>query len=285
MNLKKAVKTAVIAAFAVFIIASAGSCGKPEANIIIAGSTSVQPYAEILAEEYDALYPESKIDIQGGGSSAGITAAQSGTAHIGMSSRKLKENEKELWNIEIARDGLAVIIHPSNPVQNLTLEHVRGIYTGNIINWNEVGGENAKIHLIAREEGSGTRGAFEELVMGSDFITPKAIVQNSNGSVRQLVSGDKYSIGFISLGLIDETVKAINLDGIEPTSENVTNGSYMLFRPFLFVSASEPEDLIKQFIDFTISLAGQQILSDEGLVPLSFDINPEITDEAERIED
>jgi phosphate transport system substrate-binding protein len=269
MKAKKILKTVLIAVFiAVFFMLICTSCGRSEANVIIAGSTSVQPYAEILAEEYALIYPEKKLDVQGGGSSAGITAAESGTAHIGMSSRNLKENERLMWHIEIARDGLSIIIHPDNPVQNLTLEQVCGIYTGSITNWSEVGGHDARIHIITREEGSGTRGAFEDLVMGSEFITPKAIVQDSNGSVRQIVSGDKNSVGFISLGLADSSVKAVSLNGIAPTSENVANGTYMLFRPFIFICASEPEGLTKQFIDFTISRAGQQILMDEGLVPL-----------------
>jgi phosphate transport system substrate-binding protein len=266
------IKTAVITVLFLFISLLSASCGRSEANVIVAGSTSVQPYAEILAEEYALLYPDSGIDVQGGGSSAGITAAESGTADIGMSSRNLKESEMSLWHIEIARDGLSIIIHPDNPVKNLTLEQVRGIYTGNRINWSAVGGNDAKIHLIAREEGSGTRGAFEDLVMGSEFITPKAIVQNSNGSVRQLISGDKYSIGFISLGLVNENVKAVSLDGAAPTSENVLNYSYPLFRSFIFVSAGEPEGLTKQFIDFVISPAGQEILRKEGLVTLNRDI-------------
>jgi phosphate transport system substrate-binding protein len=269
MRIRKALGTAVISALVIFISISAASCGRSAASVIIAGSTSVQPYAEILVEEYMIMYSESEIDVQGGGSSAGITAAESGTADIGMSSRDLTERERELWNIEIARDGLAIIVHPDNPVQDLTLEQVRAIYTGSINNWSEFGGSDARIHVIAREEGSGTRSAFEGLVMGGELVSRRAIIQDSNGSVRQLVSGDRHSIGFISLGLITGAVKAVRLDGVAPTSENVTNGSYTLFRPFIFVCESEPEGLVRQFIDFAVSPAGQQILRNEGLVPLT----------------
>ena len=136
------------------------SCGRSDSGIIVAGSTSVQPYAEILAEEYAHFHFGEDIDVQGGGSSAGITAADSGTAEIGMSSRNLKEAESHLWSVEIAKDGLAVIIHPDNPVQDLTLEQIRRIYMLEISNWKEVGGNDAKIHIITREEGSGTRSAF-----------------------------------------------------------------------------------------------------------------------------
>ena len=252
----------------VFTVCLMPACGRSSENsVIVAGSTSVQPYAEVLAEEYALLHPESEIDVQGGGSSAGITAAKSGTADIAMSSRDLTEDEQQLWCIEIAKDGLSVIINPKNPIADLTLEQVRDIYTAKISNWSELGGPDAKIHIIAREEGSGTRSAFESLVMGTEWITPKAIVQDSNGAVRQLVADDPHSIGFISLGLMDSTVKALRLDGVEPTRENVINGSYSLFRPFLFVLSGEPTGLTKQFIDFILSPDGQQILTHEGLIP------------------
>jgi phosphate transport system substrate-binding protein len=226
----------------------------------------VQPYAEVLAEDYALLFPEKIIDIQGGGSSAGITAARSGTADIGMSSRALTDKEMDLWSCEIAKDGLAIIVHPDNPVNDLTLGQICGIYTGKITGWDELGGGKAKIHKIAREEGSGTRSAFESLVMGKEQISPKAIVQDSNGAVRQLVSSDRNSIGFISLGLVDHTVKALLLDGIAPVRENVINNSYGLYRPFILVTENEPSGLVRQFIDFVLSKEGQQILVHEGLV-------------------
>lgn len=236
-------------------------------GIILAGSTSVQPYAEVLAEEYMILYPDAEIDIQGGGSAAGITAAQSGTADIGMSSRALKTEEKSLWFVEIARDGLAVIVNPDNPVQNLTLNQLRDIYATAITDWSPMGGSTAKIHVITREEGSGTRSAFTELVMGKTEINPKAIVQDSNGAVLQLVKDDPNAIGYISLGLVNENVRALHLEGVAATRENVLNGSYNLTRPFLFVASSQPTGIAKQFIDFTISPEGQTILSSEGLIP------------------
>jgi len=238
--------------------------------LTIAGSTSVQPYVEIVAEEYEHLWPDNLIEIQGGGSSAGITAVETGTAEIGMISRELKESERYLWSVEIAKDGLAIIINPANPVQDVTLEQIRGVYAADITNWAELGGLDARIHIITREEGSGTRSAFEDLVMGNRRITPKAIVQDSNGAVRQLVSDDPYSIGFISLGLVhvgEKPVKSMKLDGVEATRENVINGSYSLFRPFLFVARGEPAGITKQYIDYILSPEGQRILSDEGLIP------------------
>ena len=241
----------------------------PKAGIIVAGSTSVQPFAEVLAEEYMTLHPDVTIDIQGGGSAAGIMAAQSGIADIGMSSRELEGGEKSLWYVEIARDGLAVIVHPSNPIGNLSLNQVRDIYAATVSNWSLLGRPRSQIHVITREDGSGTRAAFESLVMGKAEITPRAIVQDSNGAVRQLVADDPNAIGFISLGLVNETVKALELGGVAATRENVINGSYGLSRPFLFIARSQPTGQTKQFIDFTLSAEGQKLLATEGLIPSS----------------
>lgn len=245
------------------------ACSRPssEVGFIVAGSTSVQPYAEILAEEYIILHSASEIDIQGGGSSAGITAAKSGIADLGMSSRHLNDEEKSLWNIEIAKDGLGVIVHPSNPIENLTLDQIRKIYSGEVKNWSEVGGNDAKIHIITREEGSGTRSAFAELVMEKTEITPKAIVQDSNGAVKQLIKDDENAIGYVSLGLVDKDVKALHLGGVTASQENILNGSYALSRPFLFVSLNPPSGQAKEFVDFILSPEGQKMLSDEGLIP------------------
>jgi len=258
---------AAMTALTLLLFVLTACAGRGELTVIVAGSTSVQPFAELLAEEYLHIDPEVEIDVQGGGSSAGITAVESGTADIGMSSRTLKESESHLWSVEIAKDGLAVIIHPNNQINDLSIRQLRAIYTGAVVNWKEVGGRDAKIHLITREEGSGTRSAFEELVMDKDAINPRAIVQDSNGAVKQLVSGDVNSIGFVSLGLVDETVKAVRMDGVEPTWEDISNGSYSLYTPFLYVTKYEPEGHVKSFIDFTLSAEGQRLLTGEGLIP------------------
>ena len=245
-------------------------CSRSSASLIIAGSTSVQPFAEVLAEEYMILHPGITIDVQGGGSAAGIMATQSGTTNIGMSSRMLAGDEMSLWSVEIARDGLAIIINPDNPVTNLTIEQVRDIYSGKVSNWSVLGGKKSEIHVVTREDGSGTRSSFESLVMGKTEIMARAMVQDSNGAVRQLVGGDPYAIGFISLGLLDKTVKAVELDGVIPSREHVIDGSYNLSRPFLFLSLKEPTGLSKDFIDFTLSDEGKKILNDQGLITVGF---------------
>ena len=249
----------------IFILAACGS--GPDTGLIIAGSTSVQPYIEVLAEEFAHHYPDYYIDVQGGGSSAGLAAVASHTADIGMSSRDLTEKEHGLWRITFAMDGLAIVVHPSNPVYDMTLEQLRGVYAGRITNWGELGGNNNGIHVITREEGSGTRSAFESLAMGGEYITPKAIVQDSNGAVRQLVLNDKNAVGFMSLGLVDETVKALSLDGEQPGWNNLLAGTYMLSRPFILACESEPDGVARIFIDFIATPEAQAVLVSEGLIP------------------
>lgn len=260
-------KISILITFLILFTFTACSARKGHTAVIVAGSTSVQPYAEILSERCKEIDMNSHIEVQGGGSSAGITAVMNGAADIGMSSRALKENEQELWSIEIAKDGLVLIVHPNNLISNLQLEDIQRIYSGEITNWSEVGGQDAKIHVITREEGSGTRSAFEELVMKEISISPKTIVQDSNGTVRQLVSSDINAVGYISLGLLDNTIKALNINNVEATYENVVNNSYLLHRPFLFVCQGYPEGEVLSFIDFVMSDEGQNILKNEGLIP------------------
>lgn len=237
------------------------------ASITLAGSTSVQPFAELLAEEYMAKGKPS-INVQGGGSSAGIQAAETGAAQIGMSSRELKPDEQaQLVETVIAQDAIAVVVHPSNPVGALSLEQTRQIFSGQVTNWRAVGGPDKPIHAVTREEGSGTRGAFQELVMGKSDINPGSIVQDSNGAVRQVVADDPNAIGYISLGLVNEQVKPVSVGKVPPTHENVVDGSYALKRPFLFVQKGPQSAAAESFIKYTLSPEGQQLLVSEGLVP------------------
>ncbi len=236
-------------------------------GICIAGSTSVQPFAEKLAEEYMRRHKEVRIDIQGGGSSAGIYAARQGAADLGASSRELVKSEKELLEIPIAYDGIAVIVNWRNPLENLSLEEIRLIYQGKITDWGQLGLEPHPIHLITREEGSGTRNAFEELVMGKDAeITPAALVQDSNGSVREIVANDPYALGYISMGLVEPRVKALAVDGVRPTRENVKNREYRLVRRFLLVARELKPGPCQDFVNFILSPKGQGLLEAEGLV-------------------
>ncbi len=232
-------------------------------TITIAGSTSVQPLSEELRKVFEEKHPDVTIYVQGGGSSAGVKAAANGTADIGAASRKLKESEKEygLTVITIARDGIAIAVHPSNPVEGMSLEEVRKVYTGEITNWKQLGGKDAPIEVVTREEGSGTRGAFEELVMEDSKITDNAIVQPSNGAVRTTVASSENAIGFISVGFLNDEVKGLKIDGVEPTAENIVAGKYPLFRPFNYLVKGEPKGIVKAYIDFVLSEEGQKIVA------------------------
>ena len=234
--------------------------------LCVAGSTSVQPFAEKLAEVYMQQHPRARIEVQGGGSSAGIFAADHGAADLGASSRELVAAEKHLTEIPIAYDGIAVIVHPANPLTNIRLEEIRQLFDGSVKDWKYLGLPPHAIDLITREEGSGTREAFEHLVMGQTEITPGALVQDSNGSVREIVAGDPYSVGYISAGLVDHRVKALAIDGVSPTPENIKTHTYQLVRRFLLVSRTAPAGRCKSFIDFILSPQGQNLLESEGLV-------------------
>lgn len=242
-----------------------GGCGqKLSGTITEAGSTTVQPVAEKLAAAFKRKHPDVTITIQGGGSSVGIKATADGTVDIGAASRDLKPDEPKLVKHLLARDGIAIIVHPSNPVTALTKEQVIKIFSGEITNWNQVGGNNSAITVISREEGSGTRTAFEEMVMGKTLITPKAILQPSNGAVRTAVSATPLSIGYISLGYVDKTVKALEIDGVAPTAENCKAGTYPIVRPLYFLTKEQPTGLVKDFIDFCLGPEGQKIVEQEG---------------------
>jgi phosphate transport system substrate-binding protein len=237
-------------------------------TITLAGSTSVMPFSEKLAEYFMVGYPRFSVDVQGGGSSAGIQAAINRTVGIGMSSRKLKEDEKVLKEILICYDGISIIVHPNNPIRDISLDQIRKVYSGKIRNWKELGWIDRNIDAVSREEGSGTRGAFEELVMGKEFIDDGIMVQDSNGSVKEVVATDPYAIGYISLGIVDQKVKALTIDRIAPSVKNIMQHKYGMVRPFLYLTTGEPAGAVKVFIDFVLSREGQDILRKEGLVPI-----------------
>ena len=258
---------AMITMMAVFMLAVTGCGGgdKKEGGkttITVAGSTSVQPLSEELVKAYNKKNPNVTINVQGGGSSQGIKAAANGIAQVGASSRKLKDSEKAgLKEIQIALDGIAVVLNPKNTgVTNLTVAQVKDIFSGKITNWKDVGGKDAEISVVTREAGSGTRGAFEEIVMHDAKITDKAITQASNGAVRSTVAGDEKSIGYLSLGFISADVRPVKVENIEPSVDNVKNGSYKVSRPFLYLTKGDPSGGVKDFTDFVLSPEGQEIV-------------------------
>jgi phosphate transport system substrate-binding protein len=247
----------------------------------LAGSTTVQPLAEKLAGEYTKLNSGVKIDIQGGGTSVGITSAGEGTVEIGNASRALKDEEKkkfpDLKEFTIAFDGIAVVVNPNVKLDTLTKDQVRDIFSGKVTNFKDVGGPDASITIVSREEGGGTRTAFEDMVMlakdatGKDVKTPifeKAILQQSNGQIRTTIATTENSIGYLSFGFLDSSVKALKLDGIEPTVDNVKNNTYKVSRPLNMLTKGDPKPLAKAFIDFILSDEGQKIVVAEGYMAI-----------------
>lgn len=242
-----------------------------ELNVV--GSTTVQPVAEVLAEAFEALEPDVIVFVQGGGSSVGVRSAVDGTADIGMASREIKLSElqenPELRVHTIARDGIAIVTEPGVTVNNLSKEQIRSIFAGEITNWNEVGGENLVITVVAREEGSGTRAAFEELIMDDDLILGNAILQPSNGAVRTSISVIPGAIGFLSFGYLDDQTKPLAVDGVLPTEEFAASGSYTIVRPLNMVTNGSPEGIAAVFLEFIVSEDGQAIVASEGYLPVN----------------
>jgi phosphate transport system substrate-binding protein len=236
--------------------------------VTVAGSTSIMPFSEKLAEQFKIERPHISVDVQGGGSSAGIQACLNKTVDIGMSSRDLKGDEKVLKETIICHDGIAIVVHPRNPIRNIAVTTIRDVYAGRITNWKELGWIDRQIDSVTREEGSGTRGAFEELVMGKVEISDRIMVQDSNGSVKEVVATDPYAIGFISLGVVDSKVKALSIGGNAPTVRNILAKKYRIVRPFLYLSNGDLTGNAKLFVDFVLSHEGQTILKKEGLIPV-----------------
>jgi phosphate transport system substrate-binding protein len=237
----------------------------------LAGSTTVQPLAEKLAEAFMAMNPDLVIEIQGGGSSVGVTSAGEGTVDIGNASRAVKDSEMEefpnLQVFTIAYDGIAVVTHPDTQLATLSVEQVRDIFAGEITNFSEVGGPDAPIAVVSREEGSGTRAAFEELVMEAGeeekVITEKALLQQSNGQVRTTVATTPNSIGYLSFGFLDESTRGVPIDGVEPSVANVKGGDYPIFRPLNMLTNGPPNELAQAFLDFVLSGEGQAIVAED----------------------
>jgi phosphate transport system substrate-binding protein len=237
----------------------------------LAGSTTVQPLAEKLAEAFMAMNPDLVIEIQGGGSSVGVTSAGEGTVDIGNASRAVKDSEFEkfpsLQVFTIAYDGIAIVTHPDTQLTTLSIEQVRDIFAGEITNFSEVGGPDAPIAVVSREEGSGTRAAFEELVMedGEEekIITEKALLQQSNGQVRTTVATTPNSIGYLSFGFLDESTRGVPIDGVEPSVANVKGGDYPIFRPLNMLTNGPPNELAQAFLDFILSGEGQAIVAED----------------------
>ena len=239
-------------------------------NLSMVGSTSMEKLANALSEAFMEEYPDVTVTAEFVGSGAGIEAVTNGTADIGNSSRSLKDEEKAAGVVEnvVAIDGIAVCVDPANEVADLTKEQLTNIYNGTITNWKEVGGADEPIIVIGREAGSGTRGAFEELVDLQDACK-YANELDSTGAVIAKVASTPGAIGYASLDALDDSVKALSLEGVEATAENIKAGNYFLSRPFVMATKgeiSEQNDLVQAWFDFVLGDEGQQVASEVGLI-------------------
>ncbi|RIH99704.1 phosphate ABC transporter substrate-binding protein [candidate division NPL-UPA2 bacterium Unc8] len=239
----------------------------PAGRIVVGGSSSVYVVAVHLAERFMDKHPGVVVETHSVGSTAGIVGAREGTFHIGMASRWLRRDEPG-WGLRefvICHDAIAPIVHPNNPVRGLTMKQLKKIFTGEITNWNKVGGENLPITVIIREAGSGTRDAFEEIVHEGIDPVPTLILVGTGG-VRAGVAGDPSSISYVASPAVDPTVRALEIDGVKPDAAAVVAGDWAIARPFLFLTMGELSPLEQGFIDFVLGSEGQQMVADEGLV-------------------
>lgn len=246
-------------------------------NLVIKGSTTVLPIAQKVAETYMKEHPDMSISISGGGSGNGIKAIIDGTTDIANSSRFIKDKEVKLAiekgsypvPFSVAYDCIVPVVHPSNPIANLTLDQLKAIYQGKVKNWTELGGPDKKIVVISRDTSSGTYEVWEKKVMKKERVYPGALLQASNGAVSQAVAKNKNAVGYIGLGYMNDTVKALTVNDIAGSEETTLNGTFPISRALYMFTQGWPEGDIAKFIKYILHpQKGQQLIRDIGFVPL-----------------
>jgi len=245
-------------------------------KLAIQGSTTVLPIAQRCAEEFMKEHPEANISVRGGGSGVGIAALIDGTIDIADASRAMKTKELKKARVNginpvahvVARDAIAVILHPQNPVNNLTKSQLKAIYTGAISRWNEVGGSSDVIVVVSRDVASGTFEVFNELALDKQRVRPDALMQASNQAVVNIVASTNGAIGYVGLGYLSKEVKPIAIEGVMPSVATAKSGAYLLARSLYMYTDGKPKGLAKEFIDFVLGPKGQRIVKEEGFVPV-----------------
>lgn len=245
-------------------------------NVVIKGSTTVLPIAQVTLEAYMKANPGANISLSGGGSGEGIKALIDHSTDIANSSRQIKKTEVELAkskNVEpkeivVAIDAIVPIVNPKNKVKDLTVEQLSQIYQGRITNWKEVGGEDLEIVVISRDSSSGTFEAWGELVLKGAKVSPRAQLQASNGAIVQTVSKNKYALGYIGLGYLDKTVKALTVNGVQASEKAAVSRAYPVSRSLYMYTNGEPKGEAAKYIKFVLGPAGQALVKKEGFVPL-----------------
>ena len=245
-------------------------------SIVIKGSTTLLPIAQKAAEEFMKMHPDLNISVSGGGSGNGIKAIIDGTTDIADSSRFIKDKEVQLATQKgvlpvphrVALDCVVPVVHPSNPLTEITMDQLKAIYTGAVNNWKELGGNDKPIVVISRDTSSGTYEVWHEKVLKKEKVTPKALLQASNGAVSQAVAKNKYAIGYIGIGYLTSEVKPLTVDGVEASATTALNGTFPVSRALFMFTNGWPEGDTMSFINFVVSPAGQKIVKEERYVPL-----------------
>ncbi|HIT33942.1 MAG TPA: phosphate ABC transporter substrate-binding protein [Candidatus Faecousia intestinigallinarum] len=264
-------KILALALSAILLVGLLAACAPKEAEKVSTdGSTSMEKLMEILREVYKE---ETGVEVTYNptGSGAGIEAVQSGRCDIGLASRDLKPEEEEsgLQGTVVAIDGIAVVVNPENPVSDLTVEQIAKLYTGEITNWSEVGGNDAPVVLIGREAASGTRDGFESIT-GTEDACKYNQELTSTGDVIATVAGNPNAIGYASLSAVDEKIKAISVNGVAPSNETVQNGTYAVQRNFVLVTKADGSlsEAAQKFFEFATSAAADEYILQAGAVPV-----------------
>ncbi|MEJ2642044.1 MAG: phosphate ABC transporter substrate-binding protein [Desulfosarcinaceae bacterium] len=246
-------------------------------NIVVKGSTTVLPIAQKVAEAYMKDNPETTISISGGGSGNGIKAIIDGTTDVADSSRFIKDKEvalavqKGVYPVPfaVAYDCIIPVVHPSNPVKDLSLDQLKAIYKGEIKNWKEVGGDDRKIVVVSRDTSSGTYEVWEGKVMKKERVFPGALLQASNGAVAQAVAKNKNAIGYVGIGYLNDTLKGTSVNGITGSPETTLDGTFPISRPLYMFTNKWPKEEVAKFINYVIHPdKGQKLVESAGFVPL-----------------
>ena len=268
----KIIRNILMAALLVFAVSGYSYAGK----VVVEGSTTVLPIAQRAAEVFMDKNRGADISIRGGGSSVGIASLLDGTCDIADASRAIKssELEKAVTNgIDpvshvVAMDGIAVIVNSSNKISRLSKDQIKDIYTAKIKDWSELGGTPGKIVVISRDSSSGTYEAFGELVLKGQKVRPDALLQASNQAVASTVERTPQAMGYVGLGYITDSVKALEVNGVMPSKDTVLSGKYPVSRPLFMYTNGSPKGAVKEFLDFIKSSEGQLLVDQEGFVAL-----------------
>lgn len=246
--------------------------GSAHQEVIVTGSTTLLPIAEVSGEMFTEENPDISVLVSGLGSSAGIESVSKGSSDIGTSSRELKDEELTLGldDTPVAFDAIAVIVNPDNPIESLTSDEVRAIFAGEVTNWSEVGGPDVEIGLVNRDEASGTREAFHKILMGDAVFDKGAVVLPGTGQVRAVVAQVEGAVGYISLGFVNDEVKAIAIDGVQPAEATVVSGDYPIQRKLHFLTKGKVSPAAQAYIDYVLSPDVQDVIVREaGFIPIT----------------